>query len=518
MTDMGEDVLGTGPTHSRDRALAFTGEAAPYPVGSPSHLRGARRRHSMKNRLHPFLAALALALLVAQPLAARQPVPAVPADGVVGIQPAHLTPAFWLERLETPDAVLMDHNAIQAQNTRLWALDGSMHNLRALPGTLDAGTVRALIEDLSERPSSGRWDVEGRPVPDTVLDAMVDNLALDAIPASQRTRHGLVVHRAALRTFPTAQRMFSRAGETDIDRLQESALFPGTPVVIAHESADGDWLFVVSPRYAAWIEKRHVAEGSAEAVFGHVDASPYRVITGATEHTVFTREEPRVSQLQLDMGVRVPVADTPPDQPVNGQHPYTAHVLRLPVREADGSLGFAPALLPRIADSSADYLPLTRANLVAQSFKFLGERYGWGHAYNARDCSGFVSEIYRSMGVQLPRNTSAQAVSPALEHVTFDADDDRATRMAAVDQLQVGDLVYIPGHVMMVIGRVDGAPYVIHDTNGGSVLDADGGLRSMALNGVSVTPLLPMMFNRTESYVDRMTSIVRPHVPTAPSR
>ena len=27
MTDMGEDVLGTGPTHSRDRALAFTGEA-----------------------------------------------------------------------------------------------------------------------------------------------------------------------------------------------------------------------------------------------------------------------------------------------------------------------------------------------------------------------------------------------------------------------------------------------------------------------------------------------------------
>ena len=174
--------------------------------------------------------------------------------------------------------------------------------------------------------------------------------------------------------------------------------------------------------------------------------------------------------------------------------------------------------MPRIADSSADYLPLTRANLVAQSFKFLGERYGWGHAYNARDCSGFVSEIYRSMGVQLPRNTSAQAVSPALEHVTFDADDDRATRMAAVDQLQVGDLVYIPGHVMMVIGRVDGAPYVIHDTNGGSVLNADGGLRSMALNGVSVTPLLPMMFNRTESYVDRMTSIVRPHVPTAPSR
>ena len=33
----------------------------------------------------------------------------------------------------------------------------------------------------------------------------------------------------------------------------------------------------------------------------------------------------------------------------------------------------------------------------------------------------------------------------------------------------------------------------------------------MALNGVVVTPLEPMMLNETESYIDRMTSIVRPH-------
>src|SRR3546814_13070356 len=116
------------------------------------------------------------------------------------------------------------------------------------------------------------------------------------------------------------------------------------------------------------------------------------------------------------------------------------------------------------------------------------------------------------MGVQLPRNTSAQAVSPALHHVTLDKDDDRATRMAAVAELQVGDLVYIPGHVMMVIGRVDGAPYVIHDTNGGSYLGADGELQGMSLNGVSVTPLLPMMFNdheRSEEHTSELQSLMR---------
>jgi hypothetical protein len=459
-----------------------------------------------------FAASLALVLLTAAPLHARQSdtLP-IPAHGVIGVQAGQLTPQFWIDRLQQPDRVLIDRATIQAQNARLLRLDDSMHDLAGMPASLSGEQVRAWIEDLSERPQSARYDVEGKPVPGATLDALMANLALDAIPATQPTRYGLVTHRAALRTFPTDLRVFSSKGETDIDRFQESALFPGTPVVIAHESADGDWLFVVSPRYAAWIEEQYVAEGDRAQVLAYREKEPYRVITGATEHTVFTREAPQVSQLQLDMGVRVPVlADWPPGKLVNGQHPYTAHVIELPVRGEDGRLQLVPALLPRIADSAPHYLPLTPANLIDQSFKFLGERYGWGHSYDARDCSGFVSEIYRSMGVRLPRNTSDQGVSPAFTRQAFDEDSTGAERMAAVRALKVGDLVYIPGHVMMVIGHLDGTPYVIHDTNGGSYVGPDGQLVRLGLNGVSVTPLLPMAFNLEDSYVDRMTSIVSP--------
>jgi cell wall-associated NlpC family hydrolase len=209
------------------------------------------------------------------------------------------------------------------------------------------------------------------------------------------------------------------------------------------------------------------------------------------------------------MGVRAPLAEVAPDRPVNGQHPYTSWPIELPVRNADGSLAFSPALVQKNADTAADYLPLTRANLIRQAFKFLGERYGWGHDYDARDCSGFVSEVYRSMGVLLPRNTSDQAVSPALDRLHFEPDTPRAEREAAVRDLDVGDLVYIPGHVMMVIGRIGDVPYVIHDTEGGSVLDADGRLHDMHLNAVSLTPLTPLRFNARERYIDRMTNIVR---------
>ena len=370
--------------------------------------------------------------------------------------------------------------------------------------------MRAWLDPLSAPPTRTLYDDQGREIAADRLAAIAANAAVDAVAEQAPARYGLVVHRADLRTFPTRERVFNSADDTDIDRFQESALFPGTPVVIAHTSADGAWYFVVSPLYAAWIEKRHVAVGGRDAVFGYGRSGPGLVVTGATARTVYNPEEPGLSALQLDMGVRVPVlADWPADAPVNGQHPYTSHVIQLPVRREDGSLALLPALLPRTADVAPDYLPLTPANLLQQGFKFLGERYGWGHGYDSRDCSGFVSEVYRSMGIVLPRNTSAQAVSPALERIGFDPGDSHEKRLAVLRTLQVGDLVYIPGHVMMVIGHDNGITYTIHDTTGITYRGADGKTVRARLNSVAVTPLEPLLFNSEQSTVDRITAIQR---------
>jgi hypothetical protein len=448
-------------------------------------------------------------LLVASPLLAREwKVPA--ATGIIGVEVEQLDPQYWIQRQAHADRVVLDAAAIAEQNARLHARDRSLHDLATLPAALTREQVAAWLQPLSARPDKPLYDVEGQPIATATLDAVIDNASPGTIPAQQDTRYGLVVHRADLRTFPTALRVFTAKDDHDIDRFQESALFPGDPVAIVHESRDGAWWFVVNTRYAAWIEKRWVAEGAKDAVLGYARKTPYRIVTGAKVRTLFTPEEPAVSELQLDMGVRVPLlAEWPQDQPVNGQHAYTSYVIELPVRNRDGALRFAPALLPRREPSSADYLALTRRNLTGQSFRFLGERYGWGHDYNGRDCSGFVSEIYRSMGVELPRNTGDQAVSPALNRIVFKETDDRAKRLAIVHELQVGDLVYIPGHVMMVIGQVDGEPYVIHDTAGLSWRSGDGTAVRAKTNGVTVSPLTPLMFDDTQTYVDRITNIQR---------
>jgi cell wall-associated NlpC family hydrolase len=459
------------------------------------------------NRFCYSLLLLTLATVAIAPAGFAQD---IAASGIPGVTDADLSTTTWVARLSDPDKVLLDSVAIGALNARIAQRDPSMHDIRHLPATLPRGQVNAWISQRSARPSRPLFDVDGHAIEPGMLDAILSNVAIDTIPVQVAPRYGMALRRTALRTFPTNLRAFSHAGDTDIDRFQESTLFPGDPLVVVHTSKDAQCVFVVSPNYAAWVHADDVALGEAKQVFAYVDATPYRVITGAKPLTVFSPEVPALSEFQLDMGTRVPLdASLPPDQPINGQSAYTSWILSLPVRDAKGMLAFRPALFQRNQDSSPGYLPLTRANIIRQAFKFLGERYGWGHAYNGRDCSGFVSDVYRSMGVQMPRNTGDQALSPGLAHTLYTEKDGHDARVKAAMALEVGDLLYIPGHVLMVIGNVDGKPYVIHDVSGISYRQPDGSMRRVKLNEVSVTPLLPLMFSDDASFVDRMTSIVR---------
>jgi len=478
----------------------------PFPAKPPARHAAAVATRACRAAMR---VALACVLAMASTLGhARSPFdPQV--EVLPGVTRAHLDPGFWTSRLRDPDRLILDAGAIAAQNARMRQLDPSLHDIEDLPYTVEAEQVRAWIEAASPRPTAALYDEAGKEGSARAIDRLVAALDLDDIPQTQVTRFGLVVRRADLRTFPTHLRVFSTPDDRDLDRFQETALFPGTPVAVVHRSRDRHWLFVLSETYAGWIEAGAVAFGERAEVFAYSRRAPFVVVTGAQVRTVHTRERPEVSELPLDMGVRLPLAEWPPHAPVNGQHPGFGYVVDLPVREADGTLAFVPALLPRSADVAEGYLPLTKANLVRQAFKFLGERYGWGHRYNGRDCSGFVSEVLRSFGLVIPRNTGAQASSPALGGTVVEPGMGHEERLRLLAQAGVGDLLYVPGHVMMVIGRVDGATWVIHDAASVSMVADDGQFVRYPVNGVVVTPLLPLMADPVTAMVDRVTAIRR---------
>jgi cell wall-associated NlpC family hydrolase len=456
------------------------------------------------NSLRPALV-LVFALL-ALPVASREP----PAPALPGTSEAQLSAGYWIARLPGPEKVLLSPAQLAAQNRRLFAEDPSMAAIESLPASMPRAQISERIARMSKLPSRPLHFADGGLVDAAFAKFLLESLDLGAIPESQPLRFALVVRRASLRTFPDRTRVFTDPADHDIDRFQESALFVGTPVAILHASRDGRWRFVLAPNYAAWVEADALAEGSREEVLGYARPQPARVILGARADTVFTPDEPRVSERRLEMGQRLPLASVPADQPVNGQNAYTSWPILLPVRDAQGALGFAPTLLPKTADTGPAPLPFTRANLLRQAFKLLGERYGWGHDYNGRDCSGFVAEVYRSVGVELPRNTGDQSKSPVLSNRTvFAPTDDRATRERALAEAQPGDLLFIPGHLMMVLGHVDGRLYVIHDIEGGTVLDAEDKPRRLHLNGVSVTPFAPLRFDEFSDFTDELTTILR---------
>ncbi|MDH5737474.1 MAG: NlpC/P60 family protein, partial [Gammaproteobacteria bacterium] len=149
----------------------------------------------------------------------------------------------------------------------------------------------------------------------------------------------------------------------------------------------------------------------------------------------------------------------------------------------------------------------TRSHILQQAFKFLGERYGWGHSYNARDCTGMVSEVYKTTGLLMPRNSGQQGLSPIGENIYFTPEESDKVKLKAIESASAGDLFYSSGHVMMYLGMLNDEAYVIHDLSGSGWLNEAGEFEQGVLNGVSVTPLTRVFKSPEQTYFEKMYAI-----------
>ena len=427
---------------------------------------------------------------------------------VVGIKEVHLSPDFWSVQAPNGKKVIFNDGDIGAINQQNLSQVSEMAEVFKTPSTLSKDTLLSKIKSVSRHSKNARSFADGAGVTQEFYDKLNALLNLDAVKDSNPVSFGMVVRRSDLRTFPSAVRLFTPNTGTNIDRYQESVLFPADAVAILHESKDANWLLVRAYNYLAWVKKENIAYGDKASIEAYKNAQDYLVITDDKVRTTYNPQAPDVSELQLDMGIKLPLANR---QDVNnnlyGQNPYTSHIVKLPTRNVDGSLTFKNALIARSKDVQKGYLAHTENNIIKQAFKFLGERYGWGHMYNGRDCSGFVAEVYKSMGILLPRNSGTQGRSTFGQNIRFTSETPTEERLEHIKNLEIGDLIYIPGHVMMFIGTVDGKPYIIHDVSGLQYILPDGALYKGTLNGVSVTPLLPMKLSADTSYVDKIFTI-----------
>ena len=425
---------------------------------------------------------------------------AVGADPVV--PPEALRAATWTAACPAADRLLLDAAGVAAANRRLLDLDASVRDLARLPETLAGTEVATLVGSVSQPSGEPLAHDDGTAVSPADRDRWTAALDLAAIPREVTPAFGLVTRRAALRLMPTAERIRRAGGPADIDRFQESAFFPGTPVAAVHASADGRYAFVLGTTYAAWIETAALAFAPREIVLDFAGRSTrFVVVPRATAVPQADLVAGGVAAVSLDMGTALPEprrdgAGTAADE----------DSVELPLRAADGSLVLVPARVEPAGAVRDGPLPASRRHLLEQAFRFLGEPYGWGHDHGVRDCSGFVCDVYRSLGILLPRNTRDQSVSPALDRIEFDPGWSRDRRLAEIGRLLPGDLVYVPRHVMMIVGHDAAGPWVIHDTHSGRLA---GGPADAVAHGVVVAPLERILVGDDRLAVDAVTALVR---------
>jgi hypothetical protein len=427
----------------------------------------------MFNKKTGIAAAALLLLLLWMP---GKTVSAEAADNVPNVIPEMLTADFWIDKLPEPDQIIMNREEIASFNQDIIrSLPDLVYDLTDYPASLNKERLTKLVT-MRPFPEEDRYS-NGSLVDWAYYQNLKEQMNLSGIGEKNEVTYAVTVRRTNIRTFPTSDESLSEPDDKEFDLFQETAAGPAEPVLILHHSSDGNWCFVQVYNYCGWMPAADIAVAEdKKSWLAYVSPANYLVVTGNRLGQDFLNPLP----VELTMGTKVPL--------INGGGGN--YVILLPERGNNGELLTKTALIPAGADVSVGCLTYTRANIIRQAFKILGERYGWGGMFNARDCSAFVMDVYKSFGLMLPRNGDEQERSAGVT-VSFESLSTRQ-RYDLLDTLLPGASLHTPTHELLYLGRHEGLYYVIHDiTSYGNANqpNSDGSLGKIVLNRVAVTDL-----------------------------
>lgn len=304
------------------------------------------------------------------------------------------------------------------------------------------------------------WGFNRRLVPAAELDALKANANADAYPSL--VRPGIAVRNLSLRVLPTDEPLFqdfAKAGQGfPFDLNQNTLAWDQTPLLAVHESADRAWLLVETPTAAGWVPARDVA--LCEPGFPRLFAG-LRLAAVVREGLPLADPYGRF-RLLARLGMVLPLI---------GSDSGGRDVLL-----ADRGLhGEAVPLFARLAPDEAAPLPLplTPRAVAGLADQLLGQPYGWGGLYGARDCSSTLQDLFTPFGLLLPRNSAAQSRAGAAVDLK---DLAPAAKEAAIAEHGAPflSLLHRPGHVLLYLGQRGGRAVALHTVWGVRTTDFSG--------------------------------------------
>ena len=415
-----------------------------------------------------------------------------------GVKPEMMQAGYWIKKDSGKVLMTADEIAVFNRNNRgvITAKDKTKFpKLDEFEETLDGKVLRSFLNDCAKAAPKdpSKYYLNGKPTTDEYWKDLVALSNIEAIPETINVRFGFTVKRMTIRLFPTEDRVFEKTSDRYYDSMIFSECMPYMPVAVLHESADGNYLYVVFDSYAAWVRKDAVALCKDISDWKErQDPGQWLVVTGREIRLGNDPYSSKTTNLVLPMGTKmelVPASKAPKN--THQRTTFVDYVVKVPTRGSDGNIKDEYVLIPVSDDVNVGYLPLTPENIVRLAMKRLGDRYGWAGDLQANDCTGITREIYRCFGVMLPR--VGQSNVNGVYKVNMSKMSSKQ-KLEVIEKLAPGSLISMPGHMMIYLGTEDGKPYVI-SACGTFVSPAPGSTEALHPNSV----ILNSLYVRTKS-------------------
>ena len=332
-------------------------------------------------------------------------------------------------------------------------------------------------------------------------------------PKTTRTQnicYGIAVKRSALRAFPSYVPIWDDLNDTDFDYQYLVGIRVNEPLVITSISRDRKFYLAKSNCCSGWIPVEDVAICKDKAQWLEAwDFAPEKalVVYGDRVYTEQSVVGAQTSELMLTMGTVLELAENVnPNQLIDNRAAYNNYVVWMPIRKTDGSYDRKLTLISQHNDVREGYFPLTEENIAKIALNALGNTYGWGGSLHAEDCSNYVRNIYKCFGLELARNTTWQTAMP-MAKVDF-RNMCREERIAALDALPLGTILFFSGHEMLYLGKRDGNYYVISAV--GSILQPGSDTVKQRIRGVILNTLEIKRANG-KMWIDELTDAIVPY-------
>jgi hypothetical protein len=407
---------------------------------------------------------------------------------------------FWLQQTNRADQLLFAPSQVATFNLRLARLShqGEPIGRRSLgTGPIDqkrrVSAWREQVARLRQALKRGNL-VELSGAPATSALERLEHQTEHHAPADELR---LARRMISLRCLPTEDGVYEKPGDVAFDVAQCSQVHPGEALRVL---AKGEgWWYVRTDYATGWIQP--------DSLTPRIDMQELQRYLHPDQFVVVTKDVVAVWSDKAGgsllaparMGTRFPLhardgnrflISYPRDQGIGVGW----------IRDADAvSVGF-----PRF----------TRQALLRLGFSLLDTPYGWGGLAGHRDCSRFLMDLFQAFGLQLPRNSARQA---RVGDPTVDV-----SRLAEARKVELIErmsrrallLLYMPGHIMLYLGRDGDQLYGLHLVSGYMVPCPRGQETMYRINRTVVTSLELGRGSSRRAFIERIESLV----PIAPSR